>query len=63
MRAPGWAVLRLTLSAPVLYGACSKLVLFVGPENREAFRRARHATRSDAPLRAVWRDAIVHWPS
>ncbi|MEL6643433.1 MAG: 6-phosphogluconolactonase [Pseudomonadota bacterium] len=61
MRAPGAPEPRVTLTAPVLNGALAKHVLITGSEKREALERARHATRQDAPIRAVWGDAIVHW--
>lgn len=61
MRAPGAAEPRITLTAPVLNGALAKHVLITGVEKREALERARHATRLEAPIRAVWGDATVHW--
>ncbi|MEL6800102.1 MAG: 6-phosphogluconolactonase [Pseudomonadota bacterium] len=61
MRAPGAPEPRITLTAPVLNGAMSKHVLITGAEKRKALERARQAKRQDAPIRAVWSDATVHW--
>lgn len=52
---------RVTLSAPVLNGAMSKHIVITGDEKRTALDRAAHLPASEAPIRAVWSDATVHW--
>ncbi|MBT8477180.1 MAG: 6-phosphogluconolactonase [Alphaproteobacteria bacterium] len=61
MRAPGAPEPRITLTAPVLEQAMSKHILITGHEKREALEKARGLRRWDAPVRAVWNDATVHW--
>lgn len=61
MRAEGAGEPRVTLSAPVLNGAVSKHILITGAEKREALDRAAHLSTREAPIRAVWSDATVHW--
>ncbi len=61
MRAEGAGEPRITLTAPVLQGALSTHILITGPEKRETLERVRTADPLDAPVRAVWSEAIVHW--
>lgn len=61
MRAPGAPEPRITLTAPVLKGALSVHVLIVGAKKREALERAERSSVKDAPVRAVWSEATVHW--
>lgn len=61
MRAPGAPEPRITLTAPVLQEALSVHILIVGPEKRAALERAETADIMDAPVRAVWSEATVHW--
>ena len=61
IRAPGAPEARVTLTAPVLDGALSKHILVTGADKREALERARRADRREAPVRAVWDGATVHW--
>ncbi|MFW5654356.1 MAG: 6-phosphogluconolactonase [Roseicyclus sp.] len=61
MRAEAAGEPRVTLTAPVLNGALSKHVLITGREKREALERAAHLSAEEAPIRAVWADATVHW--
>lgn len=52
---------RVTLSARVLNGAMSKHIVITGDEKRAALDRAKHLPAHEAPIRAVWSDATVHW--
>ncbi len=61
MRAPGAPEPRVTLTAQVLDGAMSKHLVITGPEKRAALERAAHLSPTEAPVRAVWSDLIVHW--
>lgn len=61
MRAPGADEPRVTLTAPVLNGALSTHILITGPEKRAALEGARNASPAEAPVRAVWSEATVHW--
>lgn len=61
MRAPGAPEPRVTLSAQVLAGAMSKHVVITGPEKRAALDRAAHLSIEEAPIKAVWGGATVHW--
>lgn len=61
MRAEGAGEPRITLTAPVLQGAMSTHIVITGPEKRETLERARHADPLEAPVRAVWSGAMVHW--
>jgi 6-phosphogluconolactonase len=61
MRAEAAGEPRITLTAPVLNGAMSKHILITGPEKRAALERAAQLTPEEAPIRAVWADATVHW--
>ena len=61
MEAPGAGEPRVTLTAPVLNGAMSKHVVITGAEKRAALDRAAHLSPTEAPIRAVWSDATVHW--
>ncbi len=61
MRAPGAEEPRVTLTARVLDGAMSKHIVITGSEKRETLERARSQRRWEAPVRAVWNDAKVHW--
>jgi 6-phosphogluconolactonase len=61
MRAEAAGEPRITLTAPVLNGALSKHILITGPEKRAALERAAQLSPEEAPIRAVWADATVHW--
>ena len=61
MDAPGADEPRVTLTAPVLNGAMSKHIVITGAEKRAALDRAAHLSPTEAPIRAVWSDATVHW--
>jgi 6-phosphogluconolactonase len=61
MRAEGAGEPRITLTAPVLQSAMSTHVVITGPEKRETLERAKNADAKDAPVRAVWSEATVHW--
>jgi 6-phosphogluconolactonase len=61
MRAEAAGEPRVTLTAPVLNGAMSKHILITGAEKRDALERAAHLMPDEAPIRAVWSDATVHW--
>ncbi len=52
---------RVTLTARVLNGAMSKHIVIIGDEKRAALDRAAHLPATEAPIRAVWSDALVHW--
>ena len=61
IRAPDAPEPRVTLSVPVLDGAMSKHILITGQEKRDALDRARRLRDHEAPVRAVWDEALVHW--
>ncbi len=61
MRAPGAQEPRVTLSARVLDGALRKHIVIIGAEKREAFEKAQHLNKMDAPIKAVLSGADVHW--
>lgn len=61
MRAPGADEPRVTLTAPVLADAMSTHILITGPEKRAALEKAGGLSVEEAPVRAVWADATVHW--
>ncbi len=61
MRAEAAGEPRITLTAPVLNGAMSKHVVITGAEKRAALETADRHEAIDAPIRAVWSDATVHW--
>lgn len=61
IRVPGAQEARVTLSARVLDAALSKHVVITGPEKRAALERAEGASAAEAPIRAVWNGATVHW--
>jgi len=52
---------RVTLTGPALNGALSKHIVITGREKREALERAANLSPIEAPIRAVWSDATVHW--
>ena len=61
MRAPGAPEPRVTLTAPYLAGAMTKHIVITGDAKREAVERARHLPPEEAPVRAVWQEATIHW--
>lgn len=61
MRAEGAGEPRITLTAPALNGAMSKHIVITGDEKRAALDRAAKLPAHEAPIRAVWADATVHW--
>lgn len=61
MRAPGAMEPRITLSARVLDGALKKHVVIIGAQKREAFEKAQHLSKHEAPIKAVLNGASVHW--
>ena len=52
---------RITLSARVLNDALCKHIVITGRQKRNALDRAGQMTRDEAPIRAVWENATVHW--
>lgn len=62
MRAPGAPEARITLSAPVLRDAMKTHLLIVGPSKKDALERAdKPGPVTEAPVRAVLGNAMVHW--
>lgn len=61
MRAEAAGEPRVTLTAPVLAGAMNIHILITGPEKRAALERAQGLSVSEAPVKAVLANAIVHW--
>ncbi|WP_416915894.1 MAG: 6-phosphogluconolactonase [Roseicyclus sp.] len=61
MRAEGAGEPRITLTAPVLKGALSLHILITGAEKRAALEQAQHLSATQAPVRAVLGQAVVHW--
>ncbi|MBC6438416.1 MAG: 6-phosphogluconolactonase [Rhodobacteraceae bacterium] len=61
MRAASAGEPRITLTAPVLNAAMSRHIILTGREKRDALDRAAHLDPMQAPIRAVWSDAVVHW--
>jgi 6-phosphogluconolactonase len=61
MRANGADEPRITLTAPVLKDAMSIHIVITGAEKRAALERAAHLPASQAPVRAVLGNAVVHW--
>ncbi len=62
MRASGADEPRITLTAPVLQGALSIHLVITGPEKRAALERAtRLHDPMQAPVKAILRNATVHW--
>ncbi|WP_245752529.1 6-phosphogluconolactonase [Poseidonocella pacifica] len=61
MRAPGAPEPRITFSAPALDGALAKHIVITGLEKRDALERARDLSSEDAPVKAIWNDATIHW--
>lgn len=52
---------RMTLTAPVLADAMHIHVLITGPEKRAALDRAADLPLEQAPIRAVLKNATIHW--
>ena len=52
---------RITLSAPALQGAMTTHVLVKGRSKMDAIERAKGLPPADAPIAAVWGEAMVHW--
>lgn len=52
---------RITLTAPILKAAMSTHIVITGAVKREALERAQTMPVSEAPVRAVLANAIVHW--
>ena len=61
MRAEGAGEPRITLTAPVLKGALSLHILITGAEKRAALEKAQYLAPTEAPVRAVLGQAVVHW--
>ena len=61
MRAAGAGEPRITLSARVLDQAIAKHVVIFGAEKKAAFDRAAGLDQAEAPIKAVWNGASVHW--
>lgn len=61
MRAEAAGEPRITLSAPVLRDAMHTHILITGPEKRAAIEAAEKLPVEQAPVRAVLKDATVHW--
>ncbi|MBD3786940.1 MAG: 6-phosphogluconolactonase [Sphingomonadales bacterium] len=61
MRAPGAGDPRVTLTAPVLRDAMHIHILITGAEKRAAIERAAQLPEAQAPVRAVLKNATIHW--
>ncbi|MCL7465744.1 6-phosphogluconolactonase [Phaeovulum sp. NW3] len=61
MRAPAAPEPRVTLTAPVLADAMHIHVLITGPEKRAAIAAAADLPPEQAPIRAVLKNATIHW--
>ncbi|MBC7144750.1 MAG: 6-phosphogluconolactonase [Thioclava marina] len=61
MRAEAAGEPRITLSAPVLRDAMHTHILITGNEKRKAIEAAEKLPVEQAPVRAVLKDATVHW--
>ena len=61
MRAKGANEPRVTLTAPVLNGAIKKHLVIFGDEKRKAYVAAKSLPATDAPVRAIMDDLMVHW--
>lgn len=61
MRAPGAPEPRVTLTAPALEGAMTKHIVITGADKKEAVDRAARLSAREAPVRAVWSGAKIHW--
>lgn len=61
MRAPGAPEPRVTVSARVLDAAISKHIVITGDEKRAALAKAAHLSAVEAPVRAVFKGATIHW--
>jgi len=61
MRAKGANEPRITLTAPVLNGAIKKHLVIFGDEKRKAYVAAKSLPATDAPVRAIMDDLMVHW--
>lgn len=61
MRSPATGDPRITLTAPVLKDAMHIHILITGPEKRAAIERATHLPEAEAPVRAVMKNATIHW--
>lgn len=61
MRAPAAPEPRVTLTAPVLADAMHVHVLITGPEKRAAIAAAADLPPEQAPIRAVLKNATIHW--
>lgn len=61
MRAPGAGDPRVTLTAPVLRDAMHIHILITGAEKRAAIERAAQLPEAEAPVRAVLKNATIHW--
>ena len=61
MRAPGAPEPRVTLTAPVLDAAVRKHIVIFGADKRAALETAASLSLEEAPVKAVWNGATVHW--
>ena len=61
MRAEAAGEARITLSAPVLHDAMHIHILITGAEKRAAIEAAQSLPETEAPVRAVLKNATVHW--
>ncbi|WP_295532897.1 6-phosphogluconolactonase [uncultured Thioclava sp.] len=61
MRAETAGEPRITLSAPVLRDAMHIHILITGAEKRAAIEAAQFLPETQAPVRAVLKNATVHW--
>lgn len=52
---------RITLTAPVLWGAISTHVVIRGEDKRTALDKARHLKPDEAPIATVLGNAEIHW--
>lgn len=52
---------RVTLTLPALLSAPEAFLMITGPEKRAALDRAAGLSPEEAPIRALWKDLIVHY--
>lgn len=52
---------RVTLTLPALASAPEAFLMITGPDKRAALERVATLTPEEAPIRAFWKDLVVHW--
>ena len=55
--------MRVTLTVSVLNSASKKHLVIMGDEKRKAFNRATTLSPTEAPIRAIMDNLLVHWAS